>query len=455
MAKTKAPSTADILRLGPEAAALKASMPPKRWKNFVKQTHKRGNTIGGALSSAPDSLKERTASSLKAEAQRTIGEAYAPAEKTLSTREKALGYLDEKRKSDDANYRLWLSGEVGKINAQATAADTALATQQKTIADETATAIAASRADSLARVAAANGNVSDPTQSTALDTSAADAASTARVGAAREHTANIIKIGDDARTLSTAAIQGQQAARESEGATAVRKSYAELHADRMKLDVAKAGDTADKITSLMERNMANVAGTREADLAAGSLNLKREDAAQAIKDADRKYRLETRKTSLAEWKAKNADEVDRAKVKLGYDGIASREGQKAADRALDRELAKRRSRDKALDRDAKGGKDKPKVTQGERDLYRRVTNAKSYLDRWHANGAVLPEQMRQRLKTDFDIDDTTIDIAEDLRQNKGVLSQSARVKARKLGIVHSGYFWPPLGPTTPAGTGHA
>lgn len=432
MAKTPNPN--DVLKLGQEVATIKANMPAKRWAKFVKLAHDRGHTISGELRGGPDALKERTAASLKAEAQKNIADAYAPATKALSTREAAIGYLDEKRKADDASYRTWLTGETEKLNAQAAAADATLSTQQTNIAQETAAAIKAARADSLARVSQAAGNVSDPRQSAALDTTAADEVATKHVAAAREQTAALNKIGADSRSLSTTSLLAQQGAREATRAGDTLKARSELESDRTKMLSEQAAATVAKIDDLVKNNQSIAQANRESDLAGASLGLKQQDAAQAVLDANRKYKLEQAKFGLDKWKAENADVVARAKVDLGYDEIKSREGVAAARRKLDEKLTKIRAAGKAK---SKG------VTQDERDLYRGVDTVRGLFLRWDKNNAVPLAERDQHLR-DMGYDDATINAARDLARNDNTPSTSTRALLRKIGIKHTGYFWPPV-----------
>lgn len=440
-----APTPADVLRLGAQTAAIKASMPKKRWAKFVKLAHARGFTINAMLSDSPDALKERTTASLRAEAQKTVTAAYAPADKALTTRQAAIGILDDKRKTDDAAYRQWLSGEVGKLDAQAKAADASLASQQQSIQDGLATSIAASHADSMKRAAAVS-SVSDPAQSTALDTSAADTHSAQRAAAATQQTATLAKVGGDARVLANASLLSQQSARESQRIGETLKALADVSSSRDKLNSDKAGALTSQLDTLTQRNTTIAQGNRDAQLAGASLGLKQDELAQTVADATRKYNLEQKKFGLDQWKATHAAEVAKAKVQLGYDQIASREGVAAAKRKLDERLAKIRAAQKRTTQNDK----KKGVTTEERSLYRNVTTAEGIIARWHKNNTYPPDQIRQQLRSQFGLDDITIDVANDLWANGGHLSNSGRVKARKLGIIHSGYFWKPL-PGEPGG----
>jgi hypothetical protein len=428
----KTPNPNDVLKLGQDVATLKANMPAKRWAQFVKSAHARGFTVGGAARGGPDALKERTTSSLKAQAAKSVADAYAPAAKALDTRQAAIGYLDEKRKNDDAAYRTWLSGEVGKLNAQAQAADATLAAQQTGIATETQNAIAAARADSLARMGATPGNVSDPSQSTALaNVSNADEASTKHIAAAREQSAALTKIGGDSRALAGASLLAQQGARESTRQGDTLKALGDVNTDRTKMLSDQALATLTKSDSLIDKNTSIVQANREADLAGASLGLKQDSLAASVADSNRKYSLAKAKFGLDKWKADHADTVAQAKLKLGYDQIASREGVAAAKRQLDKELTKIRAKDKAK---SKG------VTTAERTVYNDIQTARSLFERWDKNNAVSLTQRdfeAQRLG----IPTAAVEIGHELARNGGKVTNALRAKMRKAGLVHSAYFY--------------
>ncbi len=451
MAKQRRPSPMDVLRLGSEVASVKAAMPPKRWKRFVKLAHKRGYTLESALSDAPNALKERTTSSLRKEAQQTIATAYAPARKELSTREKSIGFLDQKRATDDASYRQWLLGETGKLQAQARAADGALATQQQDIQRDLEEGIATSNADSLKRMSASAGGVSDPNQSAALNTTATDTRSRESVASRRSLQADMSKIGEDGRVLAGASLIAQQGARDAMRQADTWKAMAEVSGDREKLVLTQAADSASLVQDLLDKNVAKAQSSRELNLARVELGQKGASIAADIADANRKFRLEKGKFDLDRFVAKNRVLVDRAKIQLGYDEIENKQGKQKADQALkkwvERYKAGKRSEESDKDRAADPKSDKKGITQDERDLYRSVNSARGLIARMHEDwkakkpGAINPADMRQHLRTKYALDDTLIDVANDLWRSNGALSAAGRAKARRLGIKHVGYFW--------------
>jgi hypothetical protein len=447
--KTRQPSQSDILRLGPEVAAIKASIPPKRWRKFVKMAHKRGFTVGGQLSNAPDALKERTNVSLRKQAEKTMAAAYKPVTAELSRRERAQGHLEAKRAADDAAYNMWLTGESDKLTAQAAAADAALATQQSDIATDLANAQSAGRADSIRRMSEAAGNVSDPGQSTALaGVEAAHDTSAKQVAASREHTAAVQGIGDDADKIARAALIATAAVRQATTTAENWKARSEITADRRQSTLERKADTKTMIQELRQGEIGKAQTREELALASGELGIKRADIAADIKEAARQYGLDKKRLHLDEWKALNADAVDRARVQLGYDQIVERRGKAAADRELDKWLAKYREKNANARNNADNKGDRKGVTQDERDIYKDVDTARTLILRKLRNGKT-EAQARQEL-INQGVSNVMFDVANDLRVNGGRLSPNGARKAKRIGISHVGYFWDLLsGPPSP------
>ncbi len=431
------PSQKSILKHGPEIAAIKASMPPQKWRAFVAQAKKRGFTVAGALSGAPDPLKERTNKSLREQAEKTISAAYKPVTAELNRRDAAAGFLEQKRATDDAAYRQWIAGETDKLSAQARAADVTLAAQQSDIAQDLNAAQKAAVADSAQRMAQTAGNVSDPGQSTALDQTAADTRSREQVAAAREHTAAVTKIGAGADEMSRAAVLATAAVREATSTAEHWKTLAGITADRKQAALGQAKDTAGLLTDLKAGEVSKAQTMEELRLAGAELGVKKMDIVQQAKLAAKKYGLENRKFSLDKWKADHADAIARAKVQLGYDEILARDGQKAADRALDRWAVKYREKHADARDDDAGGK--KGITDDERETYRAVETVRQRVANKIKNGKT-PAQIRKELM-ELGYDAVMIEVANDLARNGGVLSPAGADKARRLGIKHVGYFY--------------
>lgn len=432
------PSRDDVLRLGQDVAQAKANMGRKRWSKFVKIAHARGHTVRSELdTSLPGPLKERTDSSIRDEAQRTVGDAYKPVMQELDRRALAQKYRDDADAAAEANYRTWLQGESDKLDAQARAADATLAAQQSQIATDLNAAQKAGAADSMQRMAQTAGNVSDPAQSTALttDRAAADQRSRELVANARGHTAEVMKIGSNAGSVSRAAVIATAAVREATRVAESYKSQAQINADRSQALTGQAKDTADLLRQMRAGEVDKAQRNREFGLAQGELGVKAqgiEADAQAAKD---KLKLESKKFDLDKWKAEHADEVDRLKVQMGYDRIKASQGQAAADRALRKQIADQAHRDRVAARNDK----EHGVSKDERKLYQDTETARGLIARWHQKGKN-PLSLRQHLRN-MGVSDPMIDVANDLWRNHGKLSPAGVAKAHALGILHAGYFW--------------
>jgi hypothetical protein len=427
--------TTDVIRLGADGAAFKASMPKKRWRKFVKKTHQRGYTVAGELSGNPAPLKERTNSSLKREAQRTIGDAYKPVTAELSRREAAAQFLEAKRATDDAQYRTWVTGEQDKLGAQSAAADRVLNDQQSKIATDLNAAQKAGALDSMARVQQVAGNVSDPSQSKALDMTDADKHSREQVADARAHSQAIGKIGSDADTVARAAMAASVSNREATRKTELWKNQSEIQADRAESVMEQAKAAADLHGKLKENQVTIAGSNREFALAQGELGVKADDIAADERKNKRDFKLKNKQFNLDKWEAEHKDEADRLKRQIDYDRIASTEGQKAADRALRESIAnKDRKAKRIAARDKNSGIDKT-----ERSAYQQVETAKGLLIRYHRRKKP-PAGARQHLRNQG-VPDPMIDLAEALRRGNGKLSANGIALARRVGVAHPRYFW--------------
>jgi hypothetical protein len=428
-------SDEDIMKYGKSIASYKAGVSPKKWKAIVKYAHSKGHTVAGQLSGRPAPLMERTPSSLRKQAQSTVGAAYKPVLAELDRRSLAAKFLQDKRAADDTAYRTWMLGEVDKLDAQARAADTTLATQQQQIATDLTEAQKAARADSLQRAAQTAGNVSDPSQSTALDQTAADTRSQQQVANQRELTAGMTKVGADANQISRAALIATAAVREASRTADNWKTLAGIDSDRMQALGEQKKDTVGMLSDLRNAEVTKAQANREADQADATLGIKQAGLANTIAQANRTYRLQNRKYELDRWKAKNAARVADAKVQLGYDQIKASKGQKAADRALDKWVERYRAKNKAKTEKAKTGG----VDKDERKLYRQTETLRGLIVREHEKGTD-PSKIRQKLRRQG-FDDVMITLAEDLRRHSGVPSAAGRAAAKRIGILHPGYFW--------------
>jgi len=110
---------ADYIRLGPDVAKIKSQMTPARWRSVVKTAHAQGWTVASALdSSTPAALKQKTQTSLRSAAARTVQDAYAPQTAELDYADRQNVGLRQKRLADQAAYDQWSSQKASEIAGQ-------------------------------------------------------------------------------------------------------------------------------------------------------------------------------------------------------------------------------------------------------------------------------------------------------------------------------------------------
>lgn len=332
--KSKRPriSLADKARLGPEVAAIKARTPHKEWAAIVKNAHARGFTVAGVLSGVPDPLKERTRSSLVAEAQQTVNTAFKPAEEELGYQERKIRALDDKRKADEAHFQEWLNNQHQNIATQAATADAEMTRRQQEIQAQTQQGNTAAQAQARQNAAAAPGTVSDPNQSTALDLSADAKRSNEMVANQRQASAsmsnNAAGYALAGRGVSLALSQQASAQRASETAAAL----SEVHQTRRDLSAKRAAAAAEEIRRLFGVEVDKADSNRNYLAAAQQLGVRQNELGLRAQDQanDERYRNNKLKQDAAIANARNRVDIFR---------IESSADQKAADRALRERLA--------------------------------------------------------------------------------------------------------------------
>jgi len=431
---TSGPSIEDQIRLGPEIAALKARTPRQQWRRIVRGAHARGLTVAGAVTPGiPDSMRERTKKSLTEQARKTVADQFKPVEVELDQRETRVKALDAKRASDEDHYRRWLASGHDKLRAQARSADTMLLQHERDTAQQLQAGLAQTQAQAHANAAGNAGVISNTQQSTALDISDVAQRETGKLAAQRQRSRDLVGTGDKQAAVATAAAFAAAAAADGKRQSEIWEELGKVSDARGKLKAEFGSETAKEIARLIDQETDKASRNREFAAAADKLGLDTEKFTAQQKNEDRKYKTELRKYRLDKWIAENKDEVARTKIDLDYDKIAAANGRAAADRALRKELDRRRA--------ASGDDRAANSTQIRRseEQYETVNTALGELRRLHGKSTNI-HTFRQRLR-EKGWSDPVIDIAEDLRRNGGKLSARGRAKARAIGIRNPERLW--------------
>ncbi len=423
-------TTAELYRLGPEVANIKARTDPKQWKQIVKNAHARGFSVAGALSGQPDPLKERTRGSLVKEATGTVKTAFAPAEAEYTQQESKIRALDAKRQTDNTHFQTWLANEQSKLNAQAATADSELERRQADIQTQTQQGYQAAQAEATKRAGATAGNVSDPSQSKSLDFSAAATKANEMVANQRTQSASMMGSAQTRAQGNASVVLATGAQLEQRRQSETGAALSDLRGERKTLALKQAAAAAEEIQRLF------------------GVEIEKADSNRNYLAAADKLGIEGAKVKLAGEKAASDDDFRRdklsqdrrianAKVTVDYAKIVASKGQKAADRALKRELDRAKAgRDAAKDgkKDAKDGRG-VKVTAGEKSasakVYNRLSAFQADIERLRKKGfkGTLRDQIvgKGASKAEYEL-------ALDLAYNNK-LSAINRRRARSLGLI--------------------
>lgn len=329
----------EVARIGARAYATKKKVSPGRWKNIVKEAHKRGFTVDSYLDTGkPDALKARTRRGITEQASKTIAEAYKPTENELTQEEARVKSIDSKRQRDNQYYLDWLTARTAELNTHAKAADQQLLDQGKAIQGETAAQHAAARDQLVKSASATPGNVSEPTQAKAFDQTDESKKAVDTIANMRQQTAN--KVGSSQkRAASDQAINfAQIAAAESKRFSETANRLKDVADGRTKVALAKGADTAKEVSRLLDLEIDKADSSREFDAALEKLGIQSDavdQRAEAAKmsSSDKKRDRELRARVAARIAGQRDKEIALKSDKLEIDWYKAKRGGKKSDRA--------------------------------------------------------------------------------------------------------------------------
>jgi hypothetical protein len=440
-AKTHRPSQADLLRLGPSVAAVKAQTDPKSWKAFVKRTHKAGYSVVDTVNGVPAQLRGRTQDYLKKTAASQIATAYAPIDKNLNDAESRVKAWDAKRATDNKAYQQWVADQTATMTAAGRGADAALADRQQALADSMKAELAQAQGAATANVQGQQGTVSDMSQSNALKGVGASAALNAASITSSQTDLNAQQQFNEAtRSGTNAAILASTASYEGKRQADTSKALSDIMDQRSQANVQRAADYISAFSKLQDNELTKAQGNRDSDMAAQQLNLNQEKltADQLNKRASRAVTKRGQTLTAAQ---RAADRAQRAADNAASRAISQariRLDQKKADLNADGKVdAKDYKLKKEIDaqNSARGGvkAGKKALTPDQQNKYiAGIQTARGIINDFHAKppkGATIRQVMRRR-----GYSDNIIDLGEDLRKHHGKLSPRGRAKAKALGI---------------------
>lgn len=325
----------EVARLGARAYATKKKVSSGRWKSIVKQAHSRGFSVDSFLdTNIPNSLKERTKAGIQAQATKTITEAYKPVEKEYSQQEERVKSIDAKRSRDNQYYLDWLTARTGELNTHAKAADQQMLDRGKQIQDETAAQQGALRDQLIAGASQTPGNVSNPQQATAFDTSADSKRSLESVANARQQTANMVGSSEKRAAGDQAINFAQIAAAEAQRHSDTANSLKDVADGRTKTALAKSADASKEVSRLLDQEIDKANSNREFSAALQKLGIaqdsiqQRDDAAH-MNSADKARDRALRARVAARIASQRDQEINLKGDKLKIDWYKAKHGGKS------------------------------------------------------------------------------------------------------------------------------
>lgn len=330
---SKKPNSADVIRIGLQAATAKANLPHSQWAQIVNAAHGKGYTVGSAIDpSIPDALKARTKSSLQTQANKTVSDVYKPQEAELDYADQQAQGLRAKRLDDETSFNSWFAQKQSESNARIQAAQqqyqdalTGAATKQQTDAD----ANKASLAQQVQQ--GAGGDMSN-----SIYLKDAQAREQARADtAARAGTAAVQSGITTANNMSanTAAVAGRHDA----AVGGIEQDYGTTtqatQASRLKLKSARAADSIKAYTDLLDQETQKASSQQQYTGLMAQLGQK-QDAAQ---QQNEQFYAGLQSTAS---NAKLSSDTAKANAKTQADTSIKVAGINAGAKQLDRDLTK-------------------------------------------------------------------------------------------------------------------
>lgn len=283
-----------------------------------KLAAKRGLTVTGLLQNVPEPLRERSSAGLQAQALKTVGAAYAPAEAALSSRQTAINALDAKRKTDNQYYSDWLTNQQRASDAVSATSDAALLTQAAQLHGDAQAAGNANQQQAIAQATTTPGGVSDPSQSTALQqglsantTKSVGAADIANAGAVSQ----VARSGAQRATLQ-ASNYAQAAALEARRQGDTYSSLAKLADDTTAEKLNKAADINKEVSRLLDNEVTKAQNNEQTAMLGQKLNIQQSQFAQSLALKKGALKVSQKNAATALTRAEHAAMLGDARFKL-------------------------------------------------------------------------------------------------------------------------------------------
>jgi hypothetical protein len=270
---------AERIKLGPTAYSVKQKVTPAAWRTIVRTAHKKGYTVSGELSDAPNALKERLPSSLRTQAAKEVSSAFKPAGQELDLEATQASNLRTKRLDDETTYNNWLAQQTS--NSAAAAQKAQQDYQDFVDKNSGAAQTAAAQLMDAARARSNAGALADQSGAVALGAaqdSLNNTVNSAQNAAAAAH-ANEPQVATTMAAIQ-AAVQGQHSRMVSGIEGDYSKTKGTIDQNRLKLSSDRAQAILGRYSDLLGKEIDKANANRNFEVEAQTLNLKAKTQAQ-------------------------------------------------------------------------------------------------------------------------------------------------------------------------------
>lgn len=279
---------------GPRQAELRRRTTKKQFQRIKRQARRRGVTVEGLISGAPQPLKERSKKGIRRQAKRTVTQAYKPVLADLNQADQRVRALDEKRATDLEHWRNWLKGESDKMLTASRTADERLQQDQENIQKDLAGIWSTAQEQAKANVQQETGYVSDPEQSNALDFSPEQQRDLQKIAAARTRTNEMIGTQQEGLARTSANNFAFMAAQDAKRISDTWNALKDVADERTKVKLTRAADMAGEVSRLFDQEIDKAQSNREFSAALQKLGLDRAEFKFERKESNRAHKLAKR-----------------------------------------------------------------------------------------------------------------------------------------------------------------
>lgn len=335
-AKNKQHVPREVMRAilhGGNFASFAEDASPRQERRVRRVARRRGISVNSLLDpSTPPALKQRTRKGIQQEAQRTVGAAFAPALQEIDDQERRAQAVAEKRRVDNEHYMNWLQTQQEQLDAHARASDQQLLDTQRQIAEQSAQATMAMRAEAMGQTERDPSRVSSQDQAKAFDFTPDMKRNAETVANERTRTAQAIGSSERVRQATSASNIAFGASQEAKRQGELWERLGKLGDARQKLKLDQGAEAAKMVAGLLDQEVTKASANRDYNLARVRLGIDQQELAANTALANKKLKQEQREAKAARKERRKDRMLADAQYQLDLDKFGADEAQRRWER---------------------------------------------------------------------------------------------------------------------------